>query len=332
MVGRLPVLVLNEVDIAGPFGNRAHLPYTLPVAMDAVADLSVAPVSPATHRVWLPRLSLTSCVRGIMMRDTRRAGHTPWQDFNYFPASPLCSISWWIHGRSDQVLGSFPERPATLDDRREPFGARIVLGGPFSRPTVSWNDGPMQGVMLIFMPDALQLMTGFDPAAHLNRFSDVRTILPPDWCAFAESVLTEPDEALRLRRIEEFLEPRWNAVRPTQALSGHRYHDWAQGLALRAAQSSAGSSLRQFERRIKFWAGQPMRELKGLGKLEQAFFNAIAAEEAGRFDLATLAAENGYADQSHLTRVTRRMTGFAPADLHRRIYSEEPFWAYRAWM
>jgi len=323
---------LNEGDIAGLFRNKVDRPYTLPAAMNAVADLPVAPLSPATNRLWLPRLSLASCVRGIMTRDTRYAGHTPWQNFNYFPASPLCSISWWNHGRSDRVLGPFPERPATLDDRREPFDARIVLGGPFSRPTATWNHGPMQGVMLVFMPDALHLMTGFDPAAHLNRFSDVRTILPPEWCMFFESVLGEPDEAVQVRCIEEFLEPRWDAVRPRQALSGHRYHDWAQGLALRAAQSTAGSSLRQFERRIKLWAGQPMRELQGLGKLERAFFNAVAAEETGRLDFAMLAADNGYADQSHLTRVTRRITGFAPADLHRRIYSEEPFWAYRIWM
>ena len=300
--------------------------------MTAVADLPVAPLSSAHGRVWLPRLSLASCVRGIMTRDTRHARHSPWQDFNYFPASPLCSISWWIHGRSDRVKGPFPERPATLDDPREPFDARVVLGGPFNRPTASWNRGPMQGVMLVFMPDALQLMTGFDPAAHLNCFSDVRAILPPEWCTFCESVLDEPDEAARLLRIEEFVEPRWNAVRPRQVLPGHRYHDWAQGLALRAAQSSAGSSLRQLERRIKLWAGQPMRELQGLGKLERAFFDAVASEEAGRLDLATLAADNGYSDQSHLTRVTRRLTGFAPADLHRRIHGEEPFWAYRAWM
>ncbi len=305
--------------------------------MNAIVDTAApaapaAPVSSAANRVWLPRLSLASCLRGVMTRDTRHAGLTPWQNFNYFPATPLCSISWWIHGRAERVLGPFPERPARLDDPREPIDARIVVGGPFSRPSASWNAGPAYGVMLMFMPDALQLMTGFDPAAHLNRLSDVHASLPPDWCALCEAVLADPDDATRVRRLEDFLEPRWAAVRPRQALAGHRYHDWAQGLALRAAQSSAGSSLRQLERRIKLWAGQPMRELQGVSKLERAFFDALAAEEAGRLDWATLAADAGYADQAHLTRVTRRMTGFSPAELNRRIHGEEPFWAYRMWM
>jgi AraC-like DNA-binding protein len=44
-----------------------------------------------------------------------------------------------------------------------------------------------------------------------------------------------------------------------------------------------------------------------------------------------LAADTDYADQSHLCRETRRMTGFSPDDLRRRIGSEEAFWAYRLW-
>ena len=299
--------------------------------MDAIVE-NIAPLSSAISRVWLPQLSLTGCLRGMMTRDTRHANLTPSQNFNYFPATPLCSISWWMHGRGERVLGPFPERAAALDDARAPITSRIALGGPFNLPLASWNPGPMQGVVLMFMPDALQLMTGFDPATHMNRFSDIRESLPPDWCEICEAVLADPDDTTRMRRIEAFLEPRWSAVRPRQPMAGHRYRDWAHGLALRAAQSPAGTSLRQLERRIKLWAGQPMRELQGLSKIERAFFEAAAAEEAGRLDLATLAADSGYADQSHLTRVTRRMTGFSPAELHRRIRTEEPFWPYRVWM
>jgi hypothetical protein len=92
-----------------------------------------APVSTAINRVHLPRLSLTGCVRGVLTRDTRHAQLTPLQNFNYFPASPLCSISWWIHGRSELVLGPFPERPARLGDPRQPIAAGAVLCGPSAR-------------------------------------------------------------------------------------------------------------------------------------------------------------------------------------------------------
>ena len=45
---------------------------------------------------------------------------------------------------------------------------------------------------------------------------------------------------------------------------------------MRAASSGAGRSLRQAERRIKGWTGLPMRELRGLGRAEQAFFRTLA--------------------------------------------------------
>lgn len=291
-----------------------------------------APVSTALNRLWTPRLALSACVRGIMTRDTRGIELSPEQRFNYFPASPLCSISWWQGGSIERVLGPFPERPARLGDPRVPVESSIVLAGPFNGPSASWTPGPGRGLMLLLMPDALHLLTGIDPSAFLNRFVDAREVLSPEWVAMCEDLAVETDDSSRVRRLQDFLEPRWEAVRPGHALAAHRYQDWAQGLAMRAAQTSVGSSLRQLERRVKLWAGQPMRELQGISRLERAFFDAVAADEAGRLNWASVAADSGYADQSHLTRTTRRMTGFSPAELHRRIHEEESFWAYRLWM
>ena len=98
---------------------------------------------------------------------------------------------------------------------------------------------------------------------------------------------------------------------------------------MRAATSSAGRSLRQIERRVKTWAGLPMRELRAVSRAERAFLAAMSSE--GPVNWAELAADTDYADQSHLCRETRRMTGFSPDDLRRRIVSEEAFWAYRLW-
>jgi len=44
---------------------------------------------------------------------------------------------------------------------------------------------------------------------------------------------------------------------------------------------------------------------------------------------AELAAEAGFADQSHLGRALKRATGFSPVSLNRKIATEEPFWCYR---
>jgi len=142
----------------------------------------------------------------------------------------------------------------------------------------------------------------------------------------------QPDDAARVAWIQDFLEPQWQAARPTLPLHLHHYQDWAQALALRAATSAAGRSLRQAERRIKQWAGIPMRELRGFGRAEQAFFRGMSdGAAAGKPRWAELAETSGYADQSHLCRETRRITGFTPDELYRRIAEDEGFWSYRLW-
>ena len=136
----------------------------------------------------------------------------------------------------------------------------------------------------------------------------------------------------RVEYLQDILEPLWQDARPNLPLLLHHYQDWAQALALRAATSLPGRSLRQVERRIKQWAGLPMRELRGFGRAEQAFFKGLEGRESGiKPHWAELAESSGYADQSHMCRETRRITGFTPDNLYRRIAEDEAFWSYRLW-
>jgi hypothetical protein len=299
--------------------------------MPSPAAPVTAPVTAAVNRLWTPRASLSSCVRGVLLRDARGLALDPWQRLSYFPATPLCAISWWLAGRGERVDGAFPEREATPDDPREPFASTLMLSGPFSVPSVSYTAGEVHAIMLVLMPDALHALTGLEPAAFVNRVVDAREVLPPEWVAWAGSLPALADDAARCASIEAFLEPRWHAVRPGADSLGARYHDWTAHLATRAALTAPGRTLRQVERLVKRWTGQPMRELQGIGRLEQAFYARVAAPD-GDVGWAEIAAETGYADQSHLTRATRRMTGFPPQDLRRRIEEQEGFWAYRVWM
>jgi len=292
-----------------------------------------ASISGAANRLWTPRASLSTCVRAVMFRDARGIELDPWQRLSYFPATPLCTISWWFAGHGERVNGPFPEREATPDDSREPFASGLLLGGPFSLPSVSYSVGEVHGMMLVLMPDALRLLTGIEPSSLVNRLVDARGLLPDEWFEWAQAMLSLPDDAARCEAVESFLTPRWQAVRPDANTLGARYEDWTTHLATRAAMTAPGRTLRQVERLVKRWAGQPMRELQGISRLEQAFYARVAAErddDAARW--ADIAADCGYADQSHLTRATRRMTGFPPEELRRRIREQEGFWAYRMWM
>jgi len=283
-------------------------------------------------QLWLPRASLVACVRSVVVRST--VGHVldDEQRINRFPATPLCSLSWWFEGRSEMLLSSDEDCMPDVGSTRVPAPGRWVIGGPQTRPTSTWSPGPVHGMAVLLMPDALHLLTGLEPAALTDRFVDAVDVLPPDWLAMCAAVQELPDDAQRITCLEDFLEPRWRACRPTLPLAAQRHADWAVYLTQRAATSSVGRSLRQLERRIKRWAGLPLRELRAFGRAEHAFFEAVEADVA-QADVrwADVAAAAGFADQPHLCRVTRRITGYAPQALYEGMQQHEAFWIYRLW-
>ena len=131
--------------------------------------------------------------------------------------------------------------------------------------------------------------------------------------------------------IQDFLEPRWRQARPDAGQVLLSFRDWTQGLALRAYASGSARSLRQAERRVRQWAGLPLRELRVHSRAEQAYFNAMDAARRGDMVLAQRALEDGFADQPHMCRESRRVTGFTPAQLHDKVFHDEAFWVYRLW-
>lgn len=290
-------------------------------------SIAYQPPSTARAELWLPRTALSSCVRAVISRDTRSAALTDEQRYNHLPASPVCSIIWYLSGRCEVLEAGFP---ADGTSPRTPIGP-ITFCGPFNRPAISWNPGSIHAMVLLLLPDALLALTGIDPGAHLNRCLPAEAVLDPAWMAMCHAVAAAPDDDCRVRLIESFLLPLWAQARPEQGLCSQIYTDWSHGLALRAATSGWGRSARQIERRIKQWTGQPLRELRGLGRSEQAFFDAVVASRSGEVNWSEVATNSGYADQSHLCRQTRQITGFSPEELRRRIYADEAFWAYRLW-
>ncbi|MBB5204802.1 AraC-like DNA-binding protein [Inhella inkyongensis] len=269
--------------------------------------------------LWLPPLDLAGCTRGAMLRDTTGLPVQPRR--SYFPASAMASLVWFFEGETwTQPLPGFASE-------REECAPPIILAGPYTLPLCSRQPRPIRVLQLLLQPDALHSLTGLNPGELVNTSVDARSALPGDWADWAQAVLDLGDPWAALPAIEAFLRPRWQAVGADRP-AVRRYADWMEALALRAAETAGGKSLRQFERRIKSWAGLPMRELRGLARAEAAFHLGAA----GVNSLAEQAVDAGYADQSHLTRETRRITGFPPAELAQRIRADEAFWLYRLWM
>ena len=111
----------------------------------------------------------------------------------------------------------------------------------------------------------------------------------------------------------------------------------AEGFASKVAWRAHGwrrlHSERHVERRIKAWSGRSLRDWQGLVRTEGLFFAARDLHEAQQpLDWAALAQQEGFADQAHLVRSARRITGFTPTEFARRFAADESFWLYRLWV
>lgn len=296
--------------------DAPRLPST--ITPDALVD------PPGSARMWLPRLSLAQCVKCVMVRDTRQLPGGMQQSLTHLPASPCCTITWLLDGEVEEQMPVAKARYTGL-----------VFSGPYRQPSSFRYLRPVHGLMLALLPDAFTALTGVDPSPWIDRSVPVQEVLSstPWLMSLCRAVNEAESDDARVTLIERVLDARWQDLRPPSRLgaSGHLFDDWAQGLSLRAANTGLGRSVRQFERRIKQWTGQPLRELRGLGRSERAFFEAVLAEEQGKLNWAEVADGSGYTDQSHLCRQTRRLTGFAPDELRRLIREDEGFWAYRLW-
>lgn len=284
--------------------------------------------SSAISQIIWPRPALADCMYCTILRDTRGVVLDQSQRFNFFPASPFCSVTWVFEGdlygidHLDQM-----ERPWT--------GAKVpnvCFSGAQLKPSVSWNSGEVFMSVMVFYPDAFSAMTELDLGQFAGRTVAVEEVLPPpifNPCRnFFDAV---PDEGIDrgLSAFEDQIETLWGKVRPAGSRPTRRLEDWSKSVATRAAFSGPGRSARQIARRIKSWTGVSERDLRGLGHTEQLYAKLHEAIENGGVHWAELAAIAGFSDQPHMIRQLRRSSGFTPEQLRQRARDDEAFWGYR---
>jgi AraC-like DNA-binding protein len=277
-----------------------------------------------TH-LHLPSLALSGCVRAYISRNTFGVSLAPHEMLNHYPASPLCTIMWTINGE-----GELLSKGAEIV--RQKMTEKILISGPHTVPSVTRNIAEVHGVMLFFMPDALQALTGIDVAAMVNDTQPLARVLDASWQRLAQDVLVAVDDVARMECIEHFLRPRWEACREQGQHNTPRLQEWMAGLATRAALSGVGKSTRQIERRVKRWSGLSLQRLRGMARAETSFFEVRKADESEMLRWAEVAFNTGFSDQAHMCRVVRRITGFSPEEIKCAVESEESFWIYRLWI
>jgi AraC-like DNA-binding protein len=273
--------------------------------------------------------ALQGALVALVARDTSKLALGNAQRLTHFPASPLVTISWF-HGMDVGLVKRGKDGPCW-----QPFGAQIIISGSQSHPAVSWAPTIGRGYMACFAADAAQALFELDLATIQDRFVPVGQVLSDKWVPLWDELLTSKDADL-LAVLESHLAGRWQAVQGrTSAQPSLRQlgRHWVERLARQAQEWRRVHSPRHVERRIKSFSGRSLREWQTLVKTEGLFFAARDRYETGQpFDWAALAQDEGFADQAHMSRVAKRITGFSPSEFAHRFIEDESFWMYRLWV
>jgi AraC-like DNA-binding protein len=273
-------------------------------------------------RLVAPRRSLVSCAPAYLVRSTLGSGGP---GFNRYPASPLCSVSWQLSGSMAVV------EDGVVSQELVSHPGDAIFAGPMTQPWTSCNPGPVHFLVVLFYPDALHALSGIDVSSCVDTFLPAEQVLGPSCQALTRALMAAPDDDARVALLDDFLEPRWRAVRGHAQLERGMLGDWMRRLAVQAASNGIGRGARAAERRVKAWAGLPMRTLRRMGRAEQALLAARAEQASGKICWVGVADDAGYADQSHLTRETRAITGLSPTELAHALEHDDSYWLYRIW-
>lgn len=269
---------------------------------------------PTQSQLILPPKALASCIAGCIVRDTRMAQLSEMDRVNYFPASPLFAVTLVLSGQihvADKIM--------TLTELRDqPAAPKMLFTPPQDQPHMSWSPGPVFAVTVGFFPDAWQrlggTLDGTPPEAMERVFSELEVASDAsNWPAFWRDM-----SAI------------WHSSDDRDGLAdwtgSDRIRDWTYHLTRQLVQTGAGRSLRSAQRRLQRWTGHTRQTLEFFAKVEDV--HRLITKEPFAMPVE-IAADAGFADQSHMGRALKRATGFSPLILNQKIAKEESFWCYR---
>lgn len=263
---------------------------------------------PSTSELLTPPRSLAGCFFAAIVRDTRGVELNDSDRLNYFPGSPLVTVTFVAEGEIRLV----PPGGGIEHARAARPLPRLSVTPPQNAPTLSWCPGPVLALSVGVYPDAWR---------RLSRAFDLSEVI---------GSLAVGDMRAFWHRACDEVEPRWRKARSLAVFpewSGvARLSDWSRAFIARTAVDGRERSARALEQRIRRWTSQSKQSLAFFAAFED--LHQVSIKSRG-VPLAEIALQAGYSDQSHMGRAVRRATGFSPAKLNRLIDSEEAFWCYR---
>ena len=170
-----------------------------------------------------------------------------------------------------------------------------------------------------FRPGAAPSWLKVSARALLDCHVPLQDLLGRPAATLAQQVLQTPAAAGRLHLLQDFLTSRLRTVRPTdQAVDAVASRIATTRLTdIGSLCGGVGLSERQLLRRCRERLGYGPKTLHRILRLQHLLLLA-ARRSVRQGGLAALAAVAGYADQAHMARDVRALTGLTPGDLLKR--------------
>ena len=269
--------------------------------------------------MWPPAARWSEHLLMLVVRDTRGCALEEQEQLNRFPANPYCCITWMLEGRIH--LLSQGDTP-----RDEALPRHFVHGCP-RRPCVSRNEGERHSFCAVFYPDAFHALFGVNLAAIQDGFVDAARILPDHGLRLVEAVASARDDDERRRIVDDFMAAH---AASSSSSAWTRLRRMGANIGLQVAGRLLGVGPRQVQRLARREGGMNVPGLSRLWRGERSLRKARALIENGQpIDWAAHAAETGYADQSHLVRECKEISGRTPTQIVRQVPHDEADWMYR---
>jgi AraC-like DNA-binding protein len=189
--------------------------------------------------------------------------------------------------------------------------AGLVIAGPDTGPVVYPVASTYAAAGLRLRPGVAGSVLGL-PAAELR---DLREPLPALWgrdAARLEEHITLADPAGRRLLLEEAIRPLAREARPDPLVLAGLEQLGRPGCSVAELSRTLALSERALRRRFDHAIGYGPKKLDRILRLRRFLRRAALPRPDG---LAAAAAELGYADQAHLTRECRDLSGLTPAEL-----------------
>jgi AraC-like DNA-binding protein len=226
---------------------------------------------------------------------------------------PFVGCFWVITADRGAILQLVPDGSTTISAQLRDGAVPVwSLRGPLLKPAARRFAAPATVVGIRLRPGVAFILTGVAMETLVDRRIDLTSITP-----FRDLVAVEPrprTSAEHIASLEQFLLERLEhaAIHPVVASVLAELEHNRGGLQASELAARSGVGARHLNRLMRQWVGYGPKRLANIVRFQATLHEM---EQLAQRPVASLAMENGYFDQSHLTHDTVRLSGATPGEL-----------------